>query len=132
MRTPLCDMFGIEYPIFAFSHCRDVVAAVTNAGGMGVLGALAFSPEELELIAGLAHEFDTWVITDEVYEHIVFPPHRHTYIAALPGMFERTLSCSSLSKKRRANRLPTSASLRSSTLGSFSARKRRFSCVSRL
>jgi aspartate/methionine/tyrosine aminotransferase len=57
-----------------------------------------FSREELEIIAGLAQEFDTWVITDEVYEHIVYPPHRHTYIAALPGMFERTLSCSSLSK----------------------------------
>ena len=42
---PLTEMFGIEFPIFAFSHCRDVVAAVTNAGGMGVLGALAFSPE---------------------------------------------------------------------------------------
>jgi NAD(P)H-dependent flavin oxidoreductase YrpB (nitropropane dioxygenase family) len=42
-------MFDIEFPIFAFSHCRDVVAAVTNAGGMGVLGALAFSPEQLEL-----------------------------------------------------------------------------------
>jgi NAD(P)H-dependent flavin oxidoreductase YrpB (nitropropane dioxygenase family) len=48
MRNPLTEMFGIEYPIFAFSHCRDVVAAVTNAGGMGVLGALAFTPEELE------------------------------------------------------------------------------------
>ena len=49
MNRELTDMFGIEYPIFAFSHCRDVVAAVTNAGGMGVLGALAFSPEQLEL-----------------------------------------------------------------------------------
>lgn len=49
MKNPLTEMFGIEYPIFAFSHCRDVVAAVTNAGGMGVLGALAFSPEELEM-----------------------------------------------------------------------------------
>ena len=48
MRTPLCDLFGIDVPIFAFSHCRDVVAAVTNAGGLGVLGALAFSPEQLE------------------------------------------------------------------------------------
>ncbi len=38
------------------------------------------------------------MITDEVYEHIVYPPHRHTYIASLPGMFERTISCSSLSK----------------------------------
>ncbi len=49
MRTPLCDTFGIDVPIFAFSHCRDVVAAVTNAGGMGVLGALAFSTEQLEI-----------------------------------------------------------------------------------
>jgi NAD(P)H-dependent flavin oxidoreductase YrpB (nitropropane dioxygenase family) len=49
MRTELCDVFGIDVPIFAFSHCRDVVAAVTNAGGLGVLGALAFSPEQLEL-----------------------------------------------------------------------------------
>jgi NAD(P)H-dependent flavin oxidoreductase YrpB (nitropropane dioxygenase family) len=49
VRTPICDLFGIEFPIFAFSHCRDVVAAVTNAGGMGVLGAAAFSPEQLEI-----------------------------------------------------------------------------------
>ena len=49
MRTELCDLFGIDVPIFAFSHCRDVVAAVTNAGGFGVLGALAFSPEQLEI-----------------------------------------------------------------------------------
>jgi NAD(P)H-dependent flavin oxidoreductase YrpB (nitropropane dioxygenase family) len=49
VRTPLCDEFGIDVPIFAFSHCRDVVAAVTNAGGFGVLGALAFSPEQLEI-----------------------------------------------------------------------------------
>ena len=47
MRTPICDELGIEFPIFAFSHCRDVVAAVTNAGGFGVLGALAFEPERL-------------------------------------------------------------------------------------
>ena len=49
MRTRVCEMFGIDLPIFAFSHCRDVVAAVSKAGGMGVLGALAFSPEELEV-----------------------------------------------------------------------------------
>ncbi|MGH9273099.1 MAG: nitronate monooxygenase, partial [Acidimicrobiales bacterium] len=49
MSNRLTDLFGIEYPIFAFSHCRDVVAAVTNSGGMGVLGALAFSPEQLEM-----------------------------------------------------------------------------------
>lgn len=57
-----------------------------------------FSKHELEYIANLAQEFDSFVITDEVYEHIVFEPHTHTYIASLPGMFERTLSCSSLSK----------------------------------
>src|SRR3979411_2517288 len=49
MHTPICDRFGIEFPIFAFSHCRDVVAAVSRAGGMGVLGALYFTPEELEI-----------------------------------------------------------------------------------
>jgi NAD(P)H-dependent flavin oxidoreductase YrpB (nitropropane dioxygenase family) len=49
MRTELCDRFDLDVPIFAFSHCRDVVAAVTNAGGMGVLGALAFSAEQLEI-----------------------------------------------------------------------------------
>ncbi len=49
MKNRLCEMFGIEFPIFAFSHCRDVAAAVTNAGGLGVLGALAFTPEQLEL-----------------------------------------------------------------------------------
>ncbi|MDX1600098.1 MAG: aminotransferase class I/II-fold pyridoxal phosphate-dependent enzyme [Anaerolineales bacterium] len=58
----------------------------------------AFSRQELELIAELAIEHDAFVLTDEVYEHIVYEPHEHTYIASLPGMFERTLSCSSLSK----------------------------------
>ena len=57
-----------------------------------------FLLEELEFIADLAREFDAFVITDEVYEHIVYAPHRHHYIATLPGMFDRTLSCSSLSK----------------------------------
>ena len=57
-----------------------------------------FTREELEIIASLARKYDTYVITDEVYEHIVYAPHRHTYFATLPGMWERTLSCSSLSK----------------------------------
>jgi aminotransferase len=57
-----------------------------------------FAREELEYIASLAQEFDTFVITDEVYEHIVYEPYEHVYFAALPGMFERTLSCNSLSK----------------------------------
>lgn len=57
-----------------------------------------FTRDELLQIAALAEEFDVWVLTDEVYEHIVFPPHRHTYFATLPGMAKRTLMCSSLSK----------------------------------
>lgn len=57
-----------------------------------------FTLEELQFIADLAKEHDTFVITDEVYEHIIYPPHKHHYMAALPDMFERTISCSSLSK----------------------------------
>jgi NAD(P)H-dependent flavin oxidoreductase YrpB (nitropropane dioxygenase family) len=49
MRTELCDRLGIEFPIFAFTHCRDVAAAVSQAGGFGVLGAVGFSPEQLEI-----------------------------------------------------------------------------------
>jgi NAD(P)H-dependent flavin oxidoreductase YrpB (nitropropane dioxygenase family) len=49
MRTAVTDMLGIELPIFAFSHCRDVVAAVSRAGGLGVLGAVAHTPEQLEI-----------------------------------------------------------------------------------
>jgi aminotransferase len=57
-----------------------------------------FTRPELELIAGLAEEADAFVITDEVYEHIVYAPHRHIYFATLPGMAKRTISCGSLSK----------------------------------
>ncbi len=49
MRTELCDELGIEFPIFAFTHCRDVVVAVAKAGGFGVLGAVGFTPEQLEI-----------------------------------------------------------------------------------
>lgn len=62
-----------------------------------------FSKEELEYIASLAIKYDTYVITDEVYEHIVYAPYKHTYFASLPGMFERTISCSSLSKTYSIN-----------------------------
>ncbi len=54
MRTAICQMLEIDFPLLAFSHCRDVVAAVTNAGGFGVLGASSHSPEQLE------HELD-WI-----------------------------------------------------------------------
>jgi NAD(P)H-dependent flavin oxidoreductase YrpB (nitropropane dioxygenase family) len=49
MKTPICDMLGIDFPLIAFSHCRDVVASVSRAGGFGVLGATAFTPDQLEL-----------------------------------------------------------------------------------
>lgn len=57
-----------------------------------------FTYEELKFISELAIKYDTFVITDEVYEHIVYEPYKHIYINSFPGMFERTISCSSLSK----------------------------------
>ena len=48
MRSPICDTLGIEFPLLAFSHCRDVVAAVSRAGGFGVLGATTHSPDSIE------------------------------------------------------------------------------------
>lgn len=57
-----------------------------------------FTREELQIIADLAIKYDTYVITDEVYEHIIYEPYKHTYLSTLPGMRERTIVCSSLSK----------------------------------
>ena len=57
-----------------------------------------FTYDELKIIADLAKKYDTFVITDEVYEHIIYAPHKHVYFASLPDMWERTISCSSLSK----------------------------------
>lgn len=57
-----------------------------------------FTEAELKYIATLTQKYDTFVITDEVYEHIVYEPYKHVYISSLPGMYERTISCSSLSK----------------------------------
>ena len=57
-----------------------------------------FTRGELQIIADFAEKYDTFVITDEVYEHIVYEPYEHVYFASLPGMWERTISCSSLSK----------------------------------
>ena len=74
MRTPICDRLEIEFPIFAFSHCRDVVAAVTNAGGYGVLGALAFEPERLE------------VELDWIDEHVGGKPYGVDF--AMPAKYE--------------------------------------------
>jgi NAD(P)H-dependent flavin oxidoreductase YrpB (nitropropane dioxygenase family) len=49
MKTPICEILGIDFPLLAFSHCRDVVASVSRAGGFGVLGAVGFRPDQLEL-----------------------------------------------------------------------------------
>lgn len=57
-----------------------------------------FTYDELKIIADLAEKYDTFVITDEVYEHIIYAPHRHTYFSTLPNMKDRTISCGSLSK----------------------------------
>jgi NAD(P)H-dependent flavin oxidoreductase YrpB (nitropropane dioxygenase family) len=56
MRSPVCDLLGIDFPLLAFSHCRDVVAAVTNAGGFGVLGASSHTPEQLDVELGWIDE----------------------------------------------------------------------------
>ncbi len=57
-----------------------------------------FTREELQIIADLAIKYDAYIITDEVYEHIIYAPNQHVYMNSLPGMWERTISCSSLSK----------------------------------
>ena len=57
-----------------------------------------FTREELIAIGNLAVKYDAFVVTDEVYEHIVFKPHEHVYASSLPGMFEHTITCNSLSK----------------------------------
>ena len=57
-----------------------------------------FTYDELKTIADLAIKYDAYIITDEVYEHIIFDPNKHIYMNSLPGMWERTVSCSSLSK----------------------------------
>lgn len=57
-----------------------------------------FSLEEMTVIADIVKKYDGYVITDEVYEHIIYAPYRHVYMASLPGMRERTIICNSLSK----------------------------------
>ncbi|MDR3300805.1 MAG: aminotransferase class I/II-fold pyridoxal phosphate-dependent enzyme [Candidatus Accumulibacter sp.] len=115
--SPFYENYGADTilsgaaPIFvplappAFTFDPAVLEAAFAQGAKAIIlcnpsnpSGKVFSEEELLSIARLAEKYDTFVITDEVYEHIVFAPHRHRYFAALPGMFARTLSCSSLSK----------------------------------
>ncbi|MEA5040724.1 MAG: aminotransferase class I/II-fold pyridoxal phosphate-dependent enzyme [Clostridiaceae bacterium] len=103
-------MAGCE-PVFvplippAFGFDPGVLEDAFRQGAKGILicnpsnpSGKVFTREELETIAALAVRYDTYVIMDEVYEHIVYAPHRHVYMSTLPGMWERTVSCSSLSK----------------------------------
>ena len=74
MQTEVAKQLGIEFPIFAFTHCRDVVAAVSKAGGFGVLGAVGFSPEQLE------------VELDWIDEHV--GDHPYGVDIVIPGKYE--------------------------------------------
>ena len=99
MKSPICEMFDIEFPLVAFSHCRDVVAAVSKAGGMGVLGAVGHTPEMLEQdlkwidehIDGKPYGVDILVPT--TFEGISYLYHRE-YNKLLKGV-EDTLYCNS-------------------------------------
>jgi NAD(P)H-dependent flavin oxidoreductase YrpB (nitropropane dioxygenase family) len=87
MRTSICEQLGIEFPIFAFSHCRDVVVAVSKAGGFGVLGAAGFSPRQLEI------ELD-WIdehIGDKPYGVDIIVPAKYTGVEQ-GGMTRRQLA----------------------------------------
>jgi NAD(P)H-dependent flavin oxidoreductase YrpB (nitropropane dioxygenase family) len=73
MNTPACELLGIEFPLFAFSHCRDVVAAVTNAGAFGVLGAMRYDADELEVVLRWIDE----QVGDKPYGVDVIVPERY-------------------------------------------------------
>ncbi|MDR2150839.1 MAG: aminotransferase class I/II-fold pyridoxal phosphate-dependent enzyme [Spirochaetaceae bacterium] len=93
----------LEPPDFDFDREQLRAACAGNARALILCNpsnptGKVFTQEELQYIASLAEEFDLWVITDEVYEHIVYAPAEHSYFASLPGMAERTITCSSLSK----------------------------------
>lgn len=88
-----------------FSFDPDVLEAAFKQGAKALIlcnpsnpCGKVFTLEEMKIIADLAEKYDTFVITDEVYEHILYAPNKHIYFATLPGMWERTISCSSLSK----------------------------------
>lgn len=105
--TVLCGAEPIYIPLKppAFNFDKEELEAAFKAGAKALIlcnpsnpTGKVFTKEELLDIAQLVKEYDAYVITDEVYEHIVFEPYKHQYFASLPGMFERTISCSSLSK----------------------------------
>ena len=88
-----------------FNYDANVLEDAFKQGAKAILicnpsnpSGKVFTRAELEQIAQLAVKYDTYVIMDEVYEHIVYEPHEHIYMNSLPGMWGRTISCSSLSK----------------------------------
>jgi aminotransferase len=95
-RDPACPEFNfkIEELEAAFKQRPKALILCNPSNPCGKV----FGKDELEIIADFAEKYDCYVITDEVYEHIVYAPHKHIYFSSLPGMAERTLSCSSLSK----------------------------------
>ena len=103
-------LVGCE-PIFVpltppnFDYDANVLEDAFKQGAKAILicnpsnpSGKVFTRRELEQIGKLAIQYDTYVIMDEVYEHIIYEPHAHIYMNSLPGMWERTVSCSSLSK----------------------------------
>ena len=106
-QTLLVGCEPIFVPLVPPTFCYDanVLEDAFKQGAKAILicnpsnpSGKVFTMEELKQIAALAIKYDTYVIMDEVYEHIVYEPHQHIYMNSLPGMWERTISCSSLSK----------------------------------
>jgi aminotransferase len=96
--VPLCPPeFTFDPEQLEDAISQDGVKALILCNPSNPCGKV-FTREELTVIADLAKKYDIYVITDEVYEHIVYAPNQHVYMAALPGMRERTIICNSLSK----------------------------------
>lgn len=89
--------FDFDANVLEDAMKQDNVKAIVVCNPSNPCGKV-FTREELMLIGDLAKKYDLYVITDEVYEHILYAPHKHTYISTLPGMRERTIICNSLSK----------------------------------
>ncbi len=115
--SPFYENYGADailssaQPIFVplnppeFTFDPDVLEKAFKQGPKAIIvcnpsnpSGRVFTLEELKIIADLAVKYDTFVITDEVYEHIVYKPHKHIYFSTLPNMAERTIICNSLSK----------------------------------
>ncbi len=106
-QTIFADCEPIFVPLIppTFHYDANVLEDAFKQGAKAILicnpsnpSGKVFTRTELEQIAALAIKYDTYVIMDEVYEHIIYAPHQHIYMNSLPGMWERTISCSSLSK----------------------------------